>query len=93
MHRLSLADAGSLDRPGIADNTFESEVAELRLVPGETGGVFVVRLDGEVLFDRAVEGGFPELRLLKQRIRDRVAPGRDLGHSDSPVAESGGADS
>jgi selenoprotein W-related protein len=26
----------------------------------------------------------PELKELKQRLRDRIAPGRDLGHSDRP---------
>ena len=62
--------------------TFEAELAEVALVPGRTGGVFVVRLDDAVIFDRKREGGFPELRDLKQRIRDRVAPDRDLGHSD-----------
>ena len=62
--------------------TFENELAEVALVPGRTGGVFIVRLGDEVVFDRKQEGGFPELRELKQRIRDRVAPERDLGHSD-----------
>lgn len=66
--------------------TFESELAEVALVPGSSSGIFVVRLDDDVIFDRAEEGGFPELRELKQRIRDRVAPGRGLGHSDRPVA-------
>lgn len=65
--------------------TFESELAEVALRPGRSAGVFVVRLDGVVLFDRAEEGGFPELRELKQRLRDRVAPARDLGHSDRPI--------
>ena len=68
--------------------TFEHELAEVALVPGRTAGVFIVRLDGAVLFDRAEEGGFPELRVLKQRIRDRVAPERDLGHSDRPETAS-----
>ena len=68
--------------------TFEAELAEVALVPGRTSGVFVVRLDGEVLFDRKQEGGFPELRALKQRIRDRVAPDRDLGHSDRKASAS-----
>ena len=62
--------------------TFENELAEVALVPGRTGGIFVVRLGDEVLFDRKEEGGFPELRELKQRIRDRLAPERDLDHSD-----------
>ena len=66
--------------------TFESELAEVALVPGSSSGIFVVRLDDDVIFDRAEEGGFPELRELKQRIRARVAPGRELGHSDRPVA-------
>ena len=62
--------------------TFEAELAEVALRPGRTPGIFVVRLDGETIFDRASEGGFPELRILKQRIRDRVAPDRHLGHSE-----------
>lgn len=61
--------------------TFEAELAEVALVPGRVGGVFVVRLDGEVLFDRGAVGRFPELRELKQAVRDRIAPERALGHS------------
>ncbi|KAJ8698078.1 hypothetical protein PTI98_004829 [Pleurotus ostreatus] len=36
----------------------------------------------ELIWDRKVEGGFPELKVLKQRIRDHVQPGVSLGHSD-----------
>ena len=61
--------------------TFDGELAEVALVPG-TGGTFVVRLDGEVLFSRAEAGRFPESKELKQLVRDRIDPGRDLGHSD-----------
>jgi selenoprotein W-related protein len=61
--------------------TFETELGEVALVPGE-GGVFDVRLDGELLYSRASQGRFPEAKELKQLVRDRVAPGRDLGHSD-----------
>ena len=64
--------------------TFESDLAEVALVPGREAGIFVVRLDDDVVFDRAERGRFPELRELKQAIRDRVAPGRALGHSDRP---------
>ncbi|KAG7529421.1 hypothetical protein FFLO_05649 [Filobasidium floriforme] len=43
----------------------------------------VVKEDGWVLVsDRKIEGGFPELKTLKQRIRSLVQPSRDLGHSD-----------
>lgn len=61
--------------------TFEADLAEVALVPG-TGGVFDVRLDGELVFSRTEHGRFPELKELKQRIRDRVDPERSLGHSD-----------
>jgi selenoprotein W-related protein len=61
--------------------TFEDDLNAVALIPGR-GGIFEVRLDGEVLWSRRDEGRFPELKELKQRLRDRVAPGRDLGHSD-----------
>lgn len=71
--------------------TFEGELSEIALVPGREAGVFVVRLDGEALFDRAAQGRFPELRELKQSIRDRVAPDRSLGHSEAPSAAASAA--
>ena len=61
--------------------TFESELGEVALVPG-TGGIFEVRLDGRTIWSRKEETRFPELKELKQRVRDRIAPGRDLGHSE-----------
>ncbi|HTI85952.1 MAG TPA: SelT/SelW/SelH family protein [Alphaproteobacteria bacterium] len=64
--------------------TFEEELTEVALCPG-TGGIFEVRLDGEVLWSRKERGRFPEIRELKQLVRDRVAPERDLGHSERPV--------
>jgi selenoprotein W-related protein len=64
--------------------TFSTELAEVALVPG-VGGVFEVRLDGETLWSRKAEGGFPELPHLKREVRDRIAPGRSLGHSDRPT--------
>jgi selenoprotein W-related protein len=60
--------------------TFEGELGEVALVPG-TGGVFVVRVDDDIVWDRS-EQGFPELPEIKQLVRDRIAPGMDLGHSD-----------
>ena len=61
--------------------TFEGDLGGVTLVPG-TGGVFEIRCGAEVLWSRAAEGRFPEIKEIKQRVRDRVAPGRDLGHSD-----------
>ena len=61
--------------------TFEEELGGVALVPG-TGGVFELRIDGDIIWSRKSEGRFPELKEIKQRLRDRIAPGRDLGHSD-----------
>ena len=30
------------------------------------------------------DGGFPEAKVLKQRVRDQIDPQRDLGHNDRP---------
>jgi selenoprotein W-related protein len=64
--------------------TFASDLGEVALQPGR-GGVFEVRVDGETIWSRAAQGRFPEAKELKQRVRDCVAPGRSLGHADSPV--------
>jgi selenoprotein W-related protein len=61
--------------------TFEEELGGVTLVPG-TGSVFQVSVEGEVVWSRKSEGRFPEMKELKQRVRDKVAPERDLGHSD-----------
>ena len=61
--------------------TFADELGEVALVPG-TGGIFEVRLDGERLWNKKQAGRFPEPKEIKQLIRDRVAPQKDLGHSD-----------
>ena len=39
-------------------------------------------MNGKVLFDRATEGRFPEVKEIKQMIRDTLVPDKDLGHSD-----------
>ncbi|MGO8753247.1 MAG: SelT/SelW/SelH family protein [Thermoguttaceae bacterium] len=61
--------------------TFSEELGEVALVPG-TGGIFEIRLDDVLLWSRKEQGRFPEIKELKQLVRDRVAPEKDLGHSD-----------
>ena len=61
--------------------TFQDEIGEVALIPG-TGGVFNVSVDEHVVWSRAEQQRFPEMKELKQLVRDRIAPGRDLGHSD-----------
>lgn len=70
--------------------TFADELDEVALCPGR-GGVFIIRLNGEVLVDRQIDG-FPDLPQLKQRIRDRIAPTRSLGHSERGAPSAVAAD-
>jgi selenoprotein W-related protein len=62
-------------------STFTEELGEVALSPG-LGGVFQIRVDGELIWDRAAQNGFPDVKELKQLVRDRVAPQKDLGHSE-----------
>jgi selenoprotein W-related protein len=66
--------------------TFTDELGEVALAPG-TGGVFPIRVDDELIWDRAERGGFPDIKELKQLVRDRVAPHKDLGHSERQRSE------
>jgi len=62
--------------------TFAEEVRSVTLQPSEIGGSYIVYVEGEVLFDRKTAGHFPEIKELKQLVRDKVAPEKSLGHSD-----------
>ena len=61
--------------------TFGDELGEVALIPG-TGGILEVRLNGETIWNKKQQGRFPEPKDVKQLIRDRIAPDKDLGHSD-----------
>jgi selenoprotein W-related protein len=62
--------------------TFVDEIGEVALVPG-TGGIFEVRVDHDLVWSRKDAGRFPEMKELKQLVRDRIAPQKSLGHSDA----------
>jgi selenoprotein W-related protein len=61
--------------------TFGQDLGEVVLIP-RTGGIFQIHYDGDLIWDRTVDGGFPDVKQLKQRVRDRLDPERDLGHLD-----------
>jgi selenoprotein W-related protein len=67
--------------------TFEKEITELTLQPG-TGGIFEIMANDQLVWSRKAEGRFPEITELKQRVRDVIAPERDLGHSDKPKPDA-----
>jgi selenoprotein W-related protein len=61
--------------------TFSDDLGEVALIPG-TGGMFSISVNDEVIWDRKAREGFPEAKVLKQLVRDRIDPERNLGHSD-----------
>src|SRR5215207_9672485 len=64
--------------------TFADELSEIALVPG-SGGIFEVRAADHLIWSRKAAGRFPEITELKQLVRDKIAPGKSLGHSDKPL--------
>jgi len=72
--------------------TFEKDIDELSLRPNNNrSGTFLIRVNGAIVWDRKSNEtvGFPELKRLKQIVRDIVSPYRTLGHSDN--SDGGGA--
>ncbi len=63
--------------------TFEAELGGVTLKPSEVNGDFHITIDGKKVFDRKEFGGFPEIKELKQSVRDIVSPGKSLGHTDT----------
>jgi selenoprotein W-related protein len=62
--------------------TFEDDLQGVMLKPSEINGRYSISIDETKIFDRKETGGFPEIKELKQMVRDRVSPDKDLGHSD-----------
>ncbi|MDB5146633.1 MAG: SelT/SelW/SelH family protein [Mucilaginibacter sp.] len=62
--------------------TFTDDVYGVTLCPSEVSGRYTISVDNVVLFDRKTEGRFPEIKELKQLVRDKINPNKSLGHSD-----------
>lgn len=62
-------------------STFSEEVESLSLHP-DTGGRFEIHCNGEMIWERKRDGGFPDAKTLKQRVRNVFDPDRNLGHID-----------
>lgn len=62
--------------------TFEDELASVTLKPSEIAGRYTIFVNDELVFDRKRNGGFAEIKEIKQLVRDVVNPEKSLGHSD-----------
>jgi len=63
-------------------NTFTDELHGVLLIPSETGGAYIISINDQIVFDRKEKGRFPEIKELKQLVRDSISPEKDLGHTD-----------
>ncbi len=62
--------------------TFTDEVKSVAMQPSEISGSYKIFVDDTLIFNRKEQGHFPEIKELKQSIRDIIAPGKSLGHSE-----------
>jgi selenoprotein W-related protein len=62
--------------------TFEEEIELMSLKPSPSSGSFIISVEDTIVFDRKKYGGFAEPKVIKQLIRDFIAPDKNLGHSD-----------
>ena len=72
--------------------TFEGDIDEAILRPSLTPGIWQIFANDQLVWDRKTERGIPEMKMLKRRIRDVIAPDKNLGHSETvepgPAPES-----
>jgi selenoprotein W-related protein len=62
--------------------TFAEDLKGVTLQPAEVSGRYTIYINDEKIFDRKEQGRFPEIKELKQLVRDKVNPEKSLGHSD-----------
>ena len=69
-------------------SSFGQDLGSVTLVPG-TVGIFQIRLNDALIWDRKAQGGFPDAKQLKQMLREHLWPERDLGHLDRSATPPG----
>jgi len=62
--------------------TFVEELEQVALCPSVLSGTFKIEVNDELVWDRVVDQGFPQIKDLKKRVRDKIAPEKTLGHLD-----------
>lgn len=62
--------------------TFVVEILHAPQATPSSTSTTATNIQPRVLWDRKTDGGFPETKELKRRVRDVIEPGRDLGHVD-----------
>jgi selenoprotein W-related protein len=67
--------------------TFTYDVRSVVLQPSEINGSYKIFVDEKKIFDRKEYNGFPEIKEIKQLVRDLVNSDKSLGHADRKVQD------
>ena len=68
--------------------TFDEHLDQIALVPSNEAGIFELTLNDIPIWNRKMDGNMPDIKKIKQRIRDQIIPEKHLGHSDTPENQS-----
>ncbi|VEU23564.1 DEKNAAC104729 [Brettanomyces naardenensis] len=80
-----------------ASNVPKLTINSVILKPSLIAGTFTIAVKVKkndnwiVVWDRKMDGGFPDSKIVKQKIRDLVRPGLKMNHLDKPSTSSNGA--
>ena len=63
--------------------TFDENLDQIALAPSKEAAIFELTLNNTLIWNRKVDGNMPDIKKIKQRIRDQIIPEKNLGHSDT----------
>lgn len=63
--------------------TFNEELNEVTLRPSQTAGIFQITFNQRAIWNRKTDGNPLDIKQIKQRVRDSIAPEKNIGHSDT----------
>ena len=64
-------------------STFVDEIGGITLIPSKISGIFEIRCGRDLIWEMGKKQGIPAIKELKQKVRDLIAPDKDLGHIDN----------
>ena len=64
-------------------STFSADISGVTLIPSDIAGIFEIRCGRDIIWERGKKKGMPEIKELKRKVRDIVAPEKTLGHIDN----------
>ncbi|GMH87537.1 hypothetical protein TrST_g13301 [Triparma strigata] len=66
----------------------EPLISETTIAASENAGDWRMEINNQLVWDRRTDGGFPDLKLVKNRVKEVLDPSVDLGHSEIKCSNS-----